>query len=206
MAQVRANWLKLIVGEAKRQPPEVRDAFFAAFPTQLRAEIRSMGMLSWVEADRFGTVVRVVHDALGPEGGSAFWRTTMADSVSRPLLRPLRDGALGMFGKSPASLFRFSRQAWSLVTRDLCTVRFQLLEAADAGPGESGGRVHFEGLAPEVDPAAFSLFGEGAASAVVQVLGFEGGAHVSDAPALDRQVLVDVRWSDVAVPMDSTGR
>lgn len=191
MAKVRANWLKLVVGQAKRQAPYPRDAFFEALGSETRREIREMGKLAWVEAEYFHRLAAAIFEGMGPEPGTEFWRAAMADSLGRPLLRPLREGALGMFGKSPASLFRFSKQAWSLVTRELCTVRFQ--ERGDDDELD-GGCVTFGEIVPVLAPAEFSLFCKGASQAVVDVLRFEGAASLCEVSAAARRVRVEVTW------------
>lgn len=192
VAQVRANWLKLIVGAAKRQPPAVRDAFFDQLPPGLRAEVRQMSMLAWVDADRFASMARAVAEGLGPEVGARFWCSVMSESLDRPLLRPLRDGAVGIFGRSPASLFRYGGQAWSLVTREVCDFRFERLDHA---PDGRAGRQHFDDVTPEISLEDFSLFCRGAAKAVLEVLGAEGDAEILELDATHRQITVETTWS-----------
>ncbi len=200
--KVRANWLKLIIGAAKRQSPATRDAFLAELPPELRPEIRKMGMLAWVDTDAFVEVTRAVHRGLGEDDGCEFWRATMLDSLDRPLLRPIRDGAIGMFGRSPSSLFRFSKQAWSLVTRDLCRVRFEVDDASSQVG--SGGHVHFEDIATQIEPAPFSLFCRGAAQAVLDVLEYEGQIHLREIDERERRITVEARWQDRS--LDSSAR
>lgn len=171
--QVRANWLKLVIGTAKRRPPPERERVLAAFTGEFRREVREASTLGWIDVDRFAQLHHAIREALGDDRARAFWRQVMLDGLQRPLLGPLRSGATGMFGEHPGALLRFTPHAWSLVTRHCAKVSFD--ERVPDDPGFTGGcLLRFSPLDPAVTPEVFEPLFVGGATAALELLGFDG--------------------------------
>ena len=115
--QVRANWLKLVIHSAKRAPEPVGSSILTRVSDDLRREIRVSGRLAWLPATRFVEVTDAIVGALGMEGGRGFWRQMMRLAIDVPFMRPLLNGALFLWGDTPAGLVRRTPQAWHLVAR-----------------------------------------------------------------------------------------
>ncbi len=122
--RVRANQLKMAIGGVKGLPADRRDRFYELLGDDTRREIRDAGLLAWIDASYQTRVARVVHDVLGEEGARLFWRDHLLDAFDRPLMRPLRTGAITLWGATPAALMRRAPQAWKLITRDCGSPRF----------------------------------------------------------------------------------
>lgn len=114
--RVRASYVKLAVGTAKRQIPSRRDAILAALGDDLRQRIRTAGTLEWLPATAFLEFVATVARSVGANASREFWQANMLESLSGRLLTPLRVGATRLFGNNPGSLVRMTPQAWRLVT------------------------------------------------------------------------------------------
>src|SRR5690349_174845 len=102
--QVRANWLKLVIHSAKRAPEPVGGRILAHISDDLRREIRVSGRLAWLPATRFVEVADAIVAADGLEGARAFWRQMMRGAIDVPFMRPLLNGALFLWGDTPAGL------------------------------------------------------------------------------------------------------
>jgi hypothetical protein len=116
--QVRANWLKLVIHSAKRAPQSVGGPILALVPDDMRHEIRVAGRLAWLPATRFVQLTNAVVEALGPEEATRFWRQMMRLAIDVPFMRPLLNGALFLWGDTPAGLVRRTPHAWHLVARN----------------------------------------------------------------------------------------
>lgn len=205
MAQVRANWLKLVVGTAKRQSEPVSSLILGALGPDFRAEIRTASSLTWLPATQFARVHEALHGALGAGRAELFWRQMMLDALERPMLAPLRSGALGMFGNTPASLLKFTPHAWSLVTRGCARVRFDGAHAPDSPAWTGACSLSFAEFAPELPPSLIEPLLVGGAGASLDLLGFDGEA-VRGEGSTPRRVEVQVRWRPRSAATDADHR
>jgi hypothetical protein len=51
------------------------------------------------------------------EGARGFWRASLLEAISQPIMAPLARGALMLWGNRPDALVRRTPQAWQLQTR-----------------------------------------------------------------------------------------
>jgi hypothetical protein len=121
-AKIRANWLKFTIRSAKRHAT-LSEPILAAVPSALRDEIRAAGPLSWIPARAFGELCEAVRLGCGSLGARTFFRQSLHDAITQPLMKPLVHGALHVWGRSPASLVRRTPQAWQLVTKNCGELR-----------------------------------------------------------------------------------
>lgn len=117
-ARIRANWTKFSIGCIKRLEPHARDAVLDGLDAETRERIRQAAPLEWLPAESFLEVTRAVYEALGSADAAGYWRRNLSQSVEQPFLRPLVEGGLFLFGRTPASLVRRTPQAWKLVARE----------------------------------------------------------------------------------------
>jgi hypothetical protein len=116
--QVRANWLKLVIHSAKRAPESLGGPILARIPDEMRREIRVAGRLAWLPATKFVHLTDAIVEAAGHEGARGFWRQMMRLAIDVPFMRPLLNGALFLWGDTPAGLVRRTPQAWHLVAKN----------------------------------------------------------------------------------------
>jgi hypothetical protein len=115
--QVRANWLKYTVRSAKKYPAPAGARVLEFIGDELRSSIRAAGPLAWQPAEHFIALCSAIRAALGIEGAREFWRGSLHSSINEPFMRPLALGAVYLFGRTPAALYRRTPHAWALVTR-----------------------------------------------------------------------------------------
>jgi hypothetical protein len=116
--QIRANYAKLAVGGIKRLSDERSRAIFDLIGEPLRLQIREAGMLEWMAARQFFTVVNAIERVLEPSQSREFWKQRMLHSLEGRLLGPLRVGAIALYGRRPGSLVKRTPLAWSLVAKN----------------------------------------------------------------------------------------
>ena len=120
--KIRANWLKFTVRSAKRHPT-LGEPILAALPLGMREEIRAAGPLSWLPARAFGELCEAVRLGCGSLGARTFFRQSLHDAITQPLMKPLVHGAVHVWGRSPAALVRRTPQAWQLVAKNCGELR-----------------------------------------------------------------------------------
>jgi hypothetical protein len=100
--------------------------------------------LDWLPASLGLLMDEQIAAAAGLRAVEGLRRRAFLLSASRPLLRPLRDGAIKLFGPRPSSLFRWARHGWDMSMRRLGKVRYD--------EAERGCRLIFTGV-----PARFAV-------------------------------------------------
>ena len=102
----------------------MRSLVLAAIGDELRAEIRKTATLEWMPARVFveltGAIAREDERL-----ALSFWRYSLNQSISQPLISTLVDGGISVFGRSPLSLFKRTPRAWTLVSRGCGEVTVQ---------------------------------------------------------------------------------
>jgi hypothetical protein len=116
--QIRANWTKMAIRKLRRMPGPGRDVVLHQLGDETLRQIQSAGMLGWLPAGVHGRLFDVLHEALGSQRAVTFWEEMLSANFDTPVLRPLVQGAIGLFGMTPYSIVRMSPSAWSLVARD----------------------------------------------------------------------------------------
>ena len=119
--QIRANWSKQALRHVRHLAPAARDAIQREIGEETMRQIGSAGVLAWLPAQHHARIFDAVITVLAPTNAVAFWRDAMLANLEQPLLRPLVQGGLRLFGATPYSVVRMSPRAWSLVTRDCGT-------------------------------------------------------------------------------------
>jgi hypothetical protein len=116
MPHFRANYSKLALKLARRLPE--RDAILRAAGDESVRRIGEAGMLEWLPAERHMAVTNAVQQILGATSAQSFWRDLMLLSFEGRLLKPLVQGGLRLFGRTPRAILRLSPQAYSLIARE----------------------------------------------------------------------------------------
>jgi hypothetical protein len=166
-AAFRANWTKLALKYVKRLPPAERDAVLEVVGASRLGRVRSAGVFEWLPASIQMSLVGAIERVLDKRA-PGFWRDLMLQSFERSLLRPLIDGGLRVFGKSPLSLLRLTPQAYSLIARNCGT------PTVTGGERGQPVRLRFEGLPPELRTTGWVGLCSGQCEAVLVYLGLQG--------------------------------
>jgi hypothetical protein len=116
--RIRANWAKFSIGCIKRLDAPSRDRVLTALGPRKRERIREAGPLEWLPAHVFLDVAEAVREALGEQEAARYWRMNLRLSMEQPFVRPLVDGSLFLFGRTPGALARRTPHTWRLVARE----------------------------------------------------------------------------------------
>jgi hypothetical protein len=138
-AEFRANWTKLVLKWVRQRPD--RDLVLATVGPDAIDRVHRAGVFEWLPATVHMHVTDAIREALAGDARH-FWRELMYASLSRSLLKPLLEGGLRLFGRSPHSILRMTPQAFSLIARGCGTILISRGEAA------SSTRLSFESLPP----------------------------------------------------------
>jgi hypothetical protein len=166
-AELRANWSKAAVKAIRQLDPVRRDRVLAALGAEQLAELRAAGVFDWLPARVHMAILSAVHQ-LGAAESRQFWRRLIVASFDRSLLKPLIDGGLRLFGRTPLSILRMTPQAWTLVSRRCGVVSV----VADRVPGSA--RMRFDNLSPELRALEWIELCEGQCQGALDFVGMQG--------------------------------
>jgi hypothetical protein len=186
---IRASYGKTVIGGIKKLPEGVREALFERVGPGLRAEVREHGMLDWMPAKHFATLVSAVAEGLGPADAKKFWKANLLASLERRLLAPLRLGAIAVYGNSPRSLLKMTPQAWELVSKH-CGVSTVI----DRPPG--GILLRFDALPPVLAIPPMLLLWTGGSESCIARMGFEGQANSHTGSLAQGTAEIVVEWTN----------
>src|SRR4051794_14538082 len=95
--QIRSNWSKQALRQAKRLSGPGRDVLLKAIGDDTIKVIREAGILGWLPAELHGRIFNAAHTVLGSKGAQTFWGELMFRNLDLALLRPLVEGGLSLF-------------------------------------------------------------------------------------------------------------
>lgn len=110
-------WAKYTLATAKRAAEPIRTSVLQAIGEDLRAEIRKPAILEWIPARIFFDLMAAIARC-DERTAIAFWRYSLNQSISQPLISTLVEGGIHLFGRSPYALYKRTPRAWTLVSRD----------------------------------------------------------------------------------------
>jgi hypothetical protein len=198
--QIRASFAKLTIGGVKRLPAHQAKAILELVGEPLRADIREAGMLEWLPAKSFFTIMNSLERVLEPSRAREFWRNVMQRSLEGRLLAPLRIGAIALYGRHPSSLIKRTPLAWSLVAKNcgVCEV---------SEPTKSSIVLAFDQL-PQVarDSLGFVHFVAGGCDAAIAEVGVTGYVVTHAEQFARGTVKADVHWDSHAPPLTTLRR
>lgn len=141
---------------------------------------------SWLPVELDVELTDAIDQVMGREGTRRWSKEALLKSMEGPLLRPIIDAALRLFGVTPASVFGFLPRAWGAVYRDCGTI-----ELGDVA--ESSLHVLYRGVP---DAMAADAYLDGIAGALEAVLELcKKSGRVTVEPVQGGQTRFVVEWS-----------
>jgi len=142
----------------------VRDAL----KPETRDAIENAWAASWLPIGHDVELTEAFFALAGRERACRAMRSNLASTFQKPILRPLVEGALRIFGShDPRKLLRWAPRAWSLLFRNVGEMSAEI--------GLDRATVELLDLPPEVADSREYLLGTAAAiSAIYDLTGFEG--------------------------------
>jgi hypothetical protein len=138
---VRASFTQSALVTADSLDGDLGDRIRAAVPPASLAQIESTSRLDWLSADLDMDVTEAVTQVLGRERSAHFWRGSLLDTMETPLLKPLVDGAIAIFGLSPGHLLKWAPRIWDAIYRNCGTMTVTQATGNTA-------RIEYESIAP----------------------------------------------------------
>jgi hypothetical protein len=138
---VRAAFTRAALHDALAVDTAVAARIRAALPAATIAQVLDAWRNAWLPVAIDMDVTEAITAALGPEQSAAFWRKILLETLESPLLKPLLDGVVSIFGLAPESLLRWAPRAWLAIYRNAGTMT--VLER-----GIRSGRLGFDDITP----------------------------------------------------------
>jgi hypothetical protein len=138
---VRAAFTQATLATADSLEGNLGARIRAAVPPASLEQIVSASRLDWLPADLDMDFTEAVNQVLGPERSAHFWKGALLEVMETPLLKPLVDGAVAIFGLSPGNLLRWAPKTWDAIYRNCGAMT---LTAA----GTATAQLVFESIAP----------------------------------------------------------
>jgi hypothetical protein len=117
------------------------------------ARIEAASRLDWLPVEMDVELTEALAAVLGPERSAEFWRRTLLDVASTPLLRPIVEGGVRLFGHTPEDLLRWFPKLWDSIYRGCGTLKVEERRAGlarmvveDLAPVLGGSRAYLDGL------------------------------------------------------------
>jgi hypothetical protein len=181
--QFRASWSKAALKLLRQSDDPGCARTLSLIGKPLLDRFRAASVFDWMPAALHMEIVAAVGEERGREA-RGFWRDLMLINFGRGLLKPLLEGGLHIFGRSPHSILRMTPQTYYLVSRGCGTVT--------ATPGEVPGssRLLFTELPAELRVSLWSELCAGQCEAALRYLDMRGTAVSNEANLADGRLLV----------------
>lgn len=186
---IRANWAKFSVACLKRLEASSCEAVLRSLPDDVGSHIREAGPLAWLSAEIFLDLAQAVADALPDRDAIAYWRMNLRRSMEQPFIKPLVEGGLFLFGRSPAALIRRTPQSWQLVSKGCGKWHVAVDEDAKQA------RVCLEDLAPAFrGHEGFLRVMHGGLQSILEMGGARGAVQLHTGAYDQDRLLCDLTW------------
>jgi hypothetical protein len=138
---VRAAFTQAALAAADDLEGDLSDRIRAAVPSSSLEQIVVTSRLDWLSAEVDMDVTEAITRVLGPTRSADFWRRSLLDVMETPLLRPLVEGAIAIFGLAPGNLLKWAPRIWEAIYRNCGTMTVSPLGATTA-------HIAYESIAP----------------------------------------------------------
>ena len=176
--------------------PVVAGRVLARLAPETRATLERSSRLAWLALEIDLELTHAIYAELGAAPAREMFRRNLSAALDTPILRSLAQGALRLFGASPARLFSWAPKAYSQIYRDCGEMKF-----ASDGPGSA--RLELTRLPPVVAGSRDYLDGiAGAIEAGFDLMDLEGEVTIErlDPPA--QRACFRLTWEEEEEPLD----
>ena len=163
--RILAGFVQGTLAAVSALDPALGERVRARLAPATRERLAQASRIAWVALDLDVELTHAIYAELGPVRARELFRRNLSGALDSPVLRSLAQGALRLFGASPARLFGWAPKVYAQLYRDAGEMRFVL----DA-PGSA--RLAFEALPPAVATSRSYL--DGMAAAVAAGFDFVG--------------------------------
>jgi hypothetical protein len=178
------DWLALVA----REPAPYNQRFRERLPVEIVTEIESVGAGTWLPAGHHVAMADALRDAFGRAREHDYYRRAFGESLRLPVLGPLFQVGLRLFGLTPATCLRWASKGWDASFRNSGTLVGEVLE-----PGR--GRIVYAGL-PNVctDSDAWVESAQSTVYGVFDVTRTKGVVRLDLRGRAEGGMVVEVEW------------
>jgi hypothetical protein len=149
--QMRATHTKSLLRSARKLPPKEQRQILATIGDEAAEKIDDAIAVGWLPMTLHMLLSDTIRAEIGSERNIQLWRETMTETYDRVLLRGFIDASVGLFGLTPASLFRQGPYIYRQLTRGLGDL------TVETEPDSESGSIHLLGFpAKEFDLVCYS--------------------------------------------------
>ena len=199
-AQVRAIHTKANLELLRDRSPEEADRVVAALGPEALADLETAAPLAWLPAERDVEMATVLDQVLGRDRARLLAREIVLRDLRSGLLARLVEGAVKLFGLTPAGILHWMPRGFSAIVRGAGALRVEPL-------GPTATRLVFDDLHPSVASACWLGALAAGTGAVLDLTRHQGTVEIEQlGPVQARWV---VRWEPLAggaAPAQGAGR
>jgi len=168
-------------------PEPARSDIRAKISLDVLEKVANSVSVAWLPVECDVDITRAVVDVLGVEGNRRWSRDALLRSAHGPLLKPILEGAIALFGLTPHGLYRVTPRGFAMIYRNIGEVRYEVV-------GDQHARIVHEAIPPSLLEVPWYLEGiAGAFEAGYAFLGLEGEVRFELDAGL-RTAHYDIHW------------
>ena len=163
--RILAGFVQGTLAAVSAQDPALGERVRARLAPATRERLARASRIAWVPLDLDVELTHAIYAELGVVRAREVFRRNLSGALESPVLRSLAQGALRLFGASPARLFGWAPKVYAQLYRDAGEMRFALdepgrarLEFLALPPGVATSRNYLDGMAASV-AAGFDYVG-----------------------------------------------
>jgi hypothetical protein len=161
------------------------------------ATLESSSRLSWLPIELDVELTLAIYAELGAGAAHELFRRNLSSALAPPILRSLAQGALRLFGASPARLFGWAPKVYAQIYRDSGEMRFE-------GDGPGSARLELRRLPPAVAQSRDYLDGlAGAIAAGFDLIGVKGEVTIERLDPAKLRAAFRIEWEEDEEPVES---
>ena len=165
------------------------DEILDALPEESRAMMRGVGRGEWLPVSLDIDLNIAMWDVLGEVGVRRVCSRSIVDSLNGPLLGPLAQGTIRLFGVSPRHFYRMVPRGWSQVYRNAGSASF-----GDCDVGRV--RLSYEDLPPEFFERGYLEGIAGGLEGLLKFCQLPGESLIRMRDPNGGRLQVDVSWTE----------
>lgn len=178
-------------------PPTIAARVRARLAPGTLTALERSSRVSWLPVEIDVELTHAIYAELGAGPAHEMFRRNLSAALDTPILRSLAQGALRLFGTSPARLFGWAPKVYAQIYRDAGAMRFESdgpgsarLELSHLPPAIAGSREYLDGLA-------------GAIAAGFDLMELKGEARIERLDPSAQRACFRLAWEEEDDPVDS---
>lgn len=167
--------------------PDRAERIRARLRPETEAAIASATRLDWLPFAANLELIEAVHAEGGEPAVREWARRALLRTARAPLLKPIVDGAVRLFGLEPGGVLRFAPRVWEIV--------FRHCGEMEVAPREREARLSLVRLPPPARHHPFLISVAGAVEATCEICRVKGQATVEPVEASSDRADLVLRWT-----------